>query len=394
MEEKEKNPNKHLRRERELKGWSQAKLAELLNTNEQSISRWESGFHKPSRHFQTKLCQIFEKSAEELGFMKEKQGLEESSKSHVSLANLALSFEQISSEVTSLAIPPNQEIASAFGDTIIYFWKLYYSGGVLLVEKLLDSFLLQLLPLTQQSSKYQKALASVSSQTYQLSWLIHLQHQNFGQALSAIKKALIYAELAQEPNLLLTSLVREAHTFFHLNNPTQQLLIHQKAMQYVDGASSLLKSYLYLVLAESHAPFHHEKEADYFLGLAKDIFPEKPEQDSNYSYVSIDHFWFANHEAITDLYLHRPKDAWSVLTRFSKNVSVLPRRVELTNRELMTLYALDDLQESCNHFELAIQSAKQSGSNLRYNEVCNMYIKMISKWPHEQNVRRLEEFLR
>jgi transcriptional regulator with XRE-family HTH domain/tetratricopeptide (TPR) repeat protein len=69
MVEKEKRPNKRLRRERELKGWSQRTLAERLGTTEQVVSRWESGLHRPNRNAQTQLCQLFGKSAEELGFM-------------------------------------------------------------------------------------------------------------------------------------------------------------------------------------------------------------------------------------------------------------------------------------------------------------------------------------
>ncbi len=69
MQEKEKRPNTHLRRERELKGWSQRTLAERLGTTEHVVNRWESGLHKPNRHFQTQLCQLFGKRADELGFM-------------------------------------------------------------------------------------------------------------------------------------------------------------------------------------------------------------------------------------------------------------------------------------------------------------------------------------
>jgi transcriptional regulator with XRE-family HTH domain len=65
----EKKPNIILKRERELRGWSQQTVAERVQTTEQVVCRWESGRHKPNRYFQTQLCQLFGKSAEELGFM-------------------------------------------------------------------------------------------------------------------------------------------------------------------------------------------------------------------------------------------------------------------------------------------------------------------------------------
>jgi len=73
MEAHEKKPNSRLRRERDLKGWSQATLAEKVGTSEQGVNRWENGHHKPNRYFQTQLCQVFGKDAQELGFMDDPQ---------------------------------------------------------------------------------------------------------------------------------------------------------------------------------------------------------------------------------------------------------------------------------------------------------------------------------
>ncbi len=64
------------------------------------------------------------------------------------------------------------------------------------------------------------------------------------------------------------------------------------------------------------------------------------------------------------------------------------------NRELMTLYALGDLQALCDYFEVTARAAKQSKSGLRYNEVCNVYMNMVSRWPYKLRVRKLEELLR
>ncbi|MBV9688157.1 MAG: helix-turn-helix transcriptional regulator [Ktedonobacteraceae bacterium] len=77
MEANEKKPNSHLRRERDLKGWSQRTLAEKVGTSEQGVNRWENGHHKPNRYFQTELCKVFGKDAQELGFMDDPQTAEQ-----------------------------------------------------------------------------------------------------------------------------------------------------------------------------------------------------------------------------------------------------------------------------------------------------------------------------
>ncbi len=57
----------HLRTERELRGWSQAKVAKLLNTTIRSVSRWEQGLAIPSPYYREQLCTLFGKSARQLG---------------------------------------------------------------------------------------------------------------------------------------------------------------------------------------------------------------------------------------------------------------------------------------------------------------------------------------
>jgi transcriptional regulator with XRE-family HTH domain len=68
-----KKPNRKLKRERELRGWSQSKLGELIRTTDQAVNRWENGLHKPNRYFQAQLCHVFGKNGEELGFMDSEQ---------------------------------------------------------------------------------------------------------------------------------------------------------------------------------------------------------------------------------------------------------------------------------------------------------------------------------
>lgn len=64
-------PNERLRRERQLRGWSQVHLAEQIGVPDYYISRWERGDVLPSPYYQQKLCEVFGKTAEELGMLHE-----------------------------------------------------------------------------------------------------------------------------------------------------------------------------------------------------------------------------------------------------------------------------------------------------------------------------------
>jgi uncharacterized membrane protein/DNA-binding XRE family transcriptional regulator len=65
--------NELLRQEREKRGWSQARVAEQIDTEAVNISRWERGYATPSPYFREKLCQLFDKNAQDLGFLQGEQ---------------------------------------------------------------------------------------------------------------------------------------------------------------------------------------------------------------------------------------------------------------------------------------------------------------------------------
>src|SRR5579864_4706217 len=71
MHSEEHVPNERLRRARMLKGWSQAELAEQVGTSFEMVSRWERGATMPSPHYRKRLCGALDKTAEELGLIRD-----------------------------------------------------------------------------------------------------------------------------------------------------------------------------------------------------------------------------------------------------------------------------------------------------------------------------------
>src|SRR5437016_5082164 len=64
-------PNRLLRGQRKLRYWTQSQVAEQLGTTTVNVNRWERGLTSPSLYFRQKLCDLFGKSAEELGLISE-----------------------------------------------------------------------------------------------------------------------------------------------------------------------------------------------------------------------------------------------------------------------------------------------------------------------------------
>ena len=60
-----------LKVERELRGWSQAKVAEAVGTNVRTVIRWEQRQSVPYPYYRELLCELFAKNARELGLLEE-----------------------------------------------------------------------------------------------------------------------------------------------------------------------------------------------------------------------------------------------------------------------------------------------------------------------------------
>src|SRR6266481_3121850 len=60
-----------LKAERELRGWSQSRIAELLGTTTKTVGRWERGEAVPYPHYREQLCTLFGKNAQQLGWLQD-----------------------------------------------------------------------------------------------------------------------------------------------------------------------------------------------------------------------------------------------------------------------------------------------------------------------------------
>ena len=65
----ERASNQQLRLARQQKGWSQKQVATAIGTNAVMVSRWETGVMRPGPYFRQRLCALYGRTPEELGFV-------------------------------------------------------------------------------------------------------------------------------------------------------------------------------------------------------------------------------------------------------------------------------------------------------------------------------------
>ncbi len=275
-------------------------------------------------------------------------------------------------------------------------WELYHDGGIAEVERMLPVYRAKLSALARNlATPYYKQAASFASQVYQLSSQVAKGQESFGQALEYCKDALTYAQLAEDPNLQMATLIRKADIFFFRNQPVYALKTYEEALPLLKNVTPLLQGRVYAGLAETHARRGAKQEALRFMGLAHEHYPAHPEQDPAFAYTRHSHHsLYVYAGGLTHLHLGNPKKALESFTHVEKNVlkpkAMVTQRVELAYRKATTFVALGDLPQSCLNLEQTALSSKEMGLRLYFNQAFDLYQHLPEKWYSETAVKGLE----
>ena len=114
-----KQPNHHLRYEREARGWTQQYVAEQLGAEMNIVSRWECGERKPGPYYRQKLSALFGKSAVELGLVEQQTppNLSSSMSPHAPSIQAVVPGSAITSVEADLSLD-KQESLSAYSSQV------------------------------------------------------------------------------------------------------------------------------------------------------------------------------------------------------------------------------------------------------------------------------------
>jgi transcriptional regulator with XRE-family HTH domain len=437
MKEQDKRPNEKLKRERELRGWSQRKIAERVGTAEQVVARWEGGLHKPNRYFQTQLCELFGKNAEELGFLlpasdafshdapaqeagsKKKQERQESNAADEeredkvdelrrlllqcmpSIIIMPKSFieqerwKQVSTIATKSAIITHETSLRYFEQLIKGCWDLLRTDGLLGAEQFLFTYLPTLERIAQQPSQNQKAFACLASQGYILAGLVAVLQTNFVLAEVHCELAVQYSRLSGERDLEIASLKHLATKFFDAHYPQKCLDTYQEALSFVDEVSPLLRSRTYLGLALAHAQCRNKQEALRCLGLAQDTFPQYPEDDPSFPFADCGLSSLNHYAGLIYLEFDQAREAWNSFAgvEILKEKTAIPERtiIEIVNCQAEAAVAQREMELACTHVRAGVIGAMKLGSEKRFHEAFSVYKQMRCLWSKEQQVKDIAE---
>ena len=425
---KDKHPNEALRYHRLLRGWSQTKVADEIGASNEMISKWEGGQKKTSSFYQEKLCALFGKNAEELGFLHQviaratdetTQSFSEKTSQRWSLhieqsenPNMDPLRRTITAALVSLlggtphplewwerlAHPHpsvmNTEAFTYFQQLLECGWRLSNTGELHAAEQVVMSFL----PRMFQLAPYKKEAASIAAEGLRLQGILAAHQQKMLDKLTICLQSVEFARQTNNPDILIAQLTELAVAFRYAHQSANSFRIYQEALSYCQQGqiSPLVRSRIYAASAPTFAMNGHVKEAKSLIEKAYDSFPSK--LDSEPSAFSADNqlFMVDYYQGLLHLVLNQPEKAYQTFEQATMRSyeSQIPERWRLIILNYQGLAAT--LSRQLDQYSKCLQEGLSGsitlGSKKRLDEAVSIYQHYVpQKWKNESCIKQLQE---
>jgi tetratricopeptide (TPR) repeat protein len=278
-------------------------------------------------------------------------------------------------------------------------WHLLQGKGFTLAEEIVSAYIPSLTKLTFNSSKHRETAAGLATQAKILQAIMAMHKLNIVAREMHCHEAVQYSRFSADGGLQAAALMYLAFTYVCCfpRKPEKAIPIFLEALQALGDETSLLRSDIYLGLADAYAQCRDEKEALEAISLAHTHFPRSPEQDSHF-YIA-DCGWFELHSDTGKMYLdlaqHYPdrgfyEKAYTLFTYLSGLQSAAERNTnETIIRQADAARGFGDLDLYVTVLEKGTLMALSLGSQKRYSEAYDVFQRTPERWKHEQKIKSL-----
>ncbi|MBA2287701.1 MAG: hypothetical protein H0W02_19675 [Ktedonobacteraceae bacterium] len=291
--------------------------------------------------------------------------------------------------------PAAEEILPQCAASLTACWHLVNGSELHAVEATLPRYLPHLVQLARAASPHQKTAAALASQGYQIASILALHRNEHEARESYAKRSVYFGRLSGDADHLSGAVRQFMGTAYWSKQPQKVLRSFQEAESFLDDASPLLRSGIYVILAWAYAQTHQEQEALTALGIARDAFPDAPEDEDDFTKASFGKGWLNLWQGRTYLGLEQPDNAWRSFVAVGgvRPETTTPERIrlEIVNHQALTAIALDDLDLTRACIESGVAGAQVLGSVKRYNEAFDAYRQARAAWPGEKKVGELAD---
>lgn len=364
---------------RQAKGLSQLELAESIGVSRESISLWERGVADPHPSQVRRLCNYFEKEADELDL------------GTITAAPVIPAFSISMEEFLS-------QCSAALGGC----WQLLQHAGFYTAENILMSYLPTLQAGATQPSPYQDVVAALATQAKILQCVLATHKLNYPGREMAVMEAVRFARMTQDRRLQAVSLMYQAYTYTWCYPiiPEKAIRLFTEALQCLDNDAYLLKSDIGIGLADAYAQANNETAALKAIETAQIAFPTYPEQDPSYTYADCTRSECYQWQGRMFLHLadngRDPSYYQTAYNSFSTATSQQQSIGERSTSHSLILKAdaargMGDMEHYVECLGEGVRIALGIDSHKEYNTALTVFQKSPQSWRKEAKLKELQE---
>jgi tetratricopeptide (TPR) repeat protein len=271
-------------------------------------------------------------------------------------------------------------------------WKLCDSNELETADAILSSFITKIV----SHAHADKKTAFLASHGLRLQSVLAHHRLQIPEKVLLCEQSLAYAREAEDTDTLVAALIELAAAYEfsqHIDNCAQAL---QEAVQHSSKASPLVQSRAYSNYAFILASMGRKREADFYIHLAQDVFPDSPTLEPRYALVDASVFTLSYHIGLVHLYSGQlpctPEDFEWYKQHPSGNAIPERLRLEIVNGQAKAAIQEHDLEKYVHFLEEGIIGAVALGSKKRFDEAYTTFKEdMPGAWLDHRDIKRIAE---
>ena len=295
-------------------------------------------------------------------------------------------------------LPPSEEFLPlcAAGLTACLELRQYEQPeGWITIRRVLAAYLPTLEKLAQQSSPTKQAAAHLAAQGH---LLVHMLADHYGKLEhmeSAARRARFYGQLANDPNLEVSALIRLAVRFDYEHQYQKALAIYEEALALPDlsRVSPLLQGRLYGGLAGMYGHCQQTRQALAFLDRAKEVYPGTLESDPSFAFAYCGRYTLDLGEGLALEHTEQYSRAIDVYLRYLPELQEQRRAAGHLTKAAVVAIKQRDLDAAFSYLDSAEEEAWDTQQKQRLTEVQDTLMGMRLIWANEPKVKMLQERL-
>jgi transcriptional regulator with XRE-family HTH domain len=302
-----------------------------------------------------------------------------------------LMAQQASSPSTIL----NAATLEHFEHLLTLSWQLCNENQLTAAEGVLVSFLPQLLLLPRQ----EPSTASLTSRGLRLQSIFAHHHLRLSDKVRLCEQSVSSAREAEDANTLITALISLAIAYEYARQPdslNKRLITLQDALDRSRQASPLVQSRIYSEYSVALAESGRVREAEVYMGLAQQVFPDDPTGDPAFAFGGGSMFTLSLHAGLVCVHTGSIVQAFPAFEHYKQHPSglMIPERtrLEIANGQSRAAILANDAERYAGLLEDVLVASVRLGSQKRFDEALAIFRrKMPASWLAVDSIKQLAE---